>query len=78
MKYSVFYSFQAPKEFGISPERLYHEGLEQIAIADDLGFHQVWLTEHHFMNDGRSYCRAHKKYTNRPRSCSSTFLWPSP
>ncbi len=54
MKYSVFYSFQAPKEFGISPERLYHEGLEQIAIADDLGFHQVWLTEHHFMNDG--YC----------------------
>ncbi|MGE0825085.1 MAG: LLM class flavin-dependent oxidoreductase [Candidatus Binatia bacterium] len=54
MKYAVFYSFQAPAEFGVTPQQVYAEALEQIQRADELGFHQVWLTEHHFMDD--AYC----------------------
>ncbi len=54
MKYSIFYSLQAPAEFGVSPAQVYSEALDQIEYADQLGFHQVWLTEHHFMDDG--YC----------------------
>ncbi len=54
MKYAVFYSLQAPAEFGVTPQRVYAEALDQIARADELGLYQVWLTEHHFMDD--AYC----------------------
>lgn len=54
MKYAVFYSLQAPAEFRVTPQQVYAEALDQIARADELGLHQVWLTEHHFMDD--AYC----------------------
>jgi alkanesulfonate monooxygenase SsuD/methylene tetrahydromethanopterin reductase-like flavin-dependent oxidoreductase (luciferase family) len=54
VKYAIFYSLQAPAEFGVTPQQVYAEALEQIAHADALGIHQVWLTEHHFMDD--AYC----------------------
>lgn len=54
MKYAVFYSLQAPAEFGVTPQQVYAEALDQIAQADELGLYQVWLTEHHFMDD--AYC----------------------
>lgn len=54
MKYAVFYSLQAPVEFGVTPQQVYAEALDQIARADELGLDQVWLTEHHFMDD--AYC----------------------
>jgi alkanesulfonate monooxygenase SsuD/methylene tetrahydromethanopterin reductase-like flavin-dependent oxidoreductase (luciferase family) len=54
MKYSIFYSLQAPDQFHVTPAQVYAEALDQIARADELGLHQVWLTEHHFMDDG--YC----------------------
>jgi alkanesulfonate monooxygenase SsuD/methylene tetrahydromethanopterin reductase-like flavin-dependent oxidoreductase (luciferase family) len=54
MKYAVFYSLRAPTEFGVTSRQVYAEALNQIARADELGFHQVWLTEHHFLDD--AYC----------------------
>jgi alkanesulfonate monooxygenase SsuD/methylene tetrahydromethanopterin reductase-like flavin-dependent oxidoreductase (luciferase family) len=38
----------------VTPQQVYAEALDQIARADELGLHQVWLTEHHFMED--AYC----------------------
>jgi alkanesulfonate monooxygenase SsuD/methylene tetrahydromethanopterin reductase-like flavin-dependent oxidoreductase (luciferase family) len=54
MKYAIFYSLQAPPEFGVTPQQVYAEALDQIQRADELGIYQVWLTEHHFMDD--AYC----------------------
>ena len=54
MKYAIFYSLQAPPEFGVTPQQVYAEALDQIQRADELGIYQVWLTEHHFMED--AYC----------------------
>lgn len=54
MELAVFHSLQAPTQFGVSPEQVYGEALDQIVRAEELGFSQVWLTEHHFMADG--YC----------------------
>lgn len=54
MKYSIFYSLQAPAQFNVTPQQVYAEALDQIEHADELGIHQVWLTEHHFMPD--AYC----------------------
>jgi len=51
MKYAVFYSLQAPAEFDVTPQQVYAEALDQITRADELGLYQVWLTEHHFMDD---------------------------
>ena len=54
MQYAIFYSLEAPPEFDVTPEQVYADALDQIAYADALGLHQVWLTEHHFMDD--AYC----------------------
>ena len=36
-------------------QRVYFEALEQVKLADKLGFGTVWCVEHHF-RDGRSAC----------------------
>ena len=41
MKYAIFYSFEAPREFGVTSEQVYAEALDQVARADELGLYQV-------------------------------------
>ncbi len=36
--------------------RAYREFLEDARLADELGYHSLWLSEHHFYYDG--YCPA--------------------
>jgi alkanesulfonate monooxygenase SsuD/methylene tetrahydromethanopterin reductase-like flavin-dependent oxidoreductase (luciferase family) len=38
-------------------QRAYAEALQQIRLADELGFQTVWMVEHHF-REGRSHCPA--------------------
>jgi alkanesulfonate monooxygenase SsuD/methylene tetrahydromethanopterin reductase-like flavin-dependent oxidoreductase (luciferase family) len=38
-------------------QRAYREAIEQIRLADRLGFHTTWHVEHHF-REGRSHCPA--------------------
>ncbi len=46
MKFGLFYLFS---DFGqIAQDRLFHEVLEEITYAEELGFESVWLPEHHF------------------------------
>jgi alkanesulfonate monooxygenase SsuD/methylene tetrahydromethanopterin reductase-like flavin-dependent oxidoreductase (luciferase family) len=46
MKFGLFYLFS---DFGeIAQDRLFHEVLEEITCAEELGFESVWLPEHHF------------------------------
>lgn len=44
MKFSVFYVLEAPDQ---DFRRAYREMLEQIDLAEELGFDAVWLAEHH-------------------------------
>ena len=50
MKYGLFSHVQWPETK--SPERAYQEVLEQVQYAEELGFHSVWLAEHHFTRYG--------------------------
>ncbi|MGH9672354.1 MAG: LLM class flavin-dependent oxidoreductase, partial [Bryobacteraceae bacterium] len=52
MKFGLFYEHQIPRpwEDG-SEERLLLNALEQIELADRLGFHVVWEVEHHFLEE---------------------------
>lgn len=52
MKFGVFYEHQLPRPWQEDDEhRLYHETLDQVALADRLGFDYVWAVEHHFLEE---------------------------
>ncbi len=53
LRFGVAYDFRNPPGFdGLTTARLYAEILEQAALVDSLGFDLIWLTEHHFVDDG--------------------------
>jgi probable F420-dependent oxidoreductase len=54
MRFGLIYDFRNPAPWRRPFPELYRETLEQIAYAEDLGFDDIWLTEHHFVEDG--YC----------------------
>jgi alkanesulfonate monooxygenase SsuD/methylene tetrahydromethanopterin reductase-like flavin-dependent oxidoreductase (luciferase family) len=52
MKFGLFYETPAPRPWTEGSDlRVYNEALEQIELADKLGFGTVWVTEHHFMEE---------------------------
>jgi alkanesulfonate monooxygenase SsuD/methylene tetrahydromethanopterin reductase-like flavin-dependent oxidoreductase (luciferase family) len=53
LRFGVAFDFRNPPGIdGLSNAQLYAEILEQAAFVDSLGFDLVWLTEHHFVDDG--------------------------
>src|SRR5215470_6097362 len=52
MKFDLLYELQMPKPHDARSEyRCYHEALEQIVLADQLGYDTVWEVEHHFLTE---------------------------
>jgi alkanesulfonate monooxygenase SsuD/methylene tetrahydromethanopterin reductase-like flavin-dependent oxidoreductase (luciferase family) len=52
VKFGLLYELQFAKPWSEGWEaRIYHEALEQIALADRAGFHCVWAVEHHFLTE---------------------------
>jgi alkanesulfonate monooxygenase SsuD/methylene tetrahydromethanopterin reductase-like flavin-dependent oxidoreductase (luciferase family) len=57
VKFGLFYELQLPKpadrdQWGPDAERrIYHDMLEQVALADSLGFDYVFEVEHHFLEE---------------------------
>jgi alkanesulfonate monooxygenase SsuD/methylene tetrahydromethanopterin reductase-like flavin-dependent oxidoreductase (luciferase family) len=52
MRFSLFYELQHPQPWEpASEQRLVAEALEQIELADRLGFDAVWAVEHHFLEE---------------------------
>jgi alkanesulfonate monooxygenase SsuD/methylene tetrahydromethanopterin reductase-like flavin-dependent oxidoreductase (luciferase family) len=52
LRFGLWYDFRNPPPSTLSFEALYRASLDQIAWAETLGFESVWLTEHHFVDDG--------------------------
>jgi alkanesulfonate monooxygenase SsuD/methylene tetrahydromethanopterin reductase-like flavin-dependent oxidoreductase (luciferase family) len=58
MRFGVFYELQIPKPWDARSEhRVVHEALEQVELADRLGFDYAWCVEHHFLEE-YSHCAA--------------------
>lgn len=56
MKFAVFFELSVPRSWTDTSEwQVYHNALEQIRLADELGFDQVWAVEHHFLEE-YSHC----------------------
>src|SRR3990172_9050885 len=54
INFGVAYTFRNPPQWRIPFPVLYQEHLRQIVRAEELGYDTVWLTEHHFLEDGYS------------------------
>ncbi|NQV20046.1 MAG: LLM class flavin-dependent oxidoreductase, partial [Rhodospirillales bacterium] len=56
MKFSTFYELQTPKPWDAESElRVVHQALDQVELADKLGYHYAWEVEHHFLEE---YCHS--------------------
>lgn len=52
MRFGVFYELQLPKPWHEGDEhRLFQEALDQVVLADRLGFDYAWEVEHHFLDE---------------------------
>src|SRR5437588_13098718 len=52
VRFGIFYEHQLPRPWdGDSEHRLLHESLDQIELADRLGYHYAWEVEHHFLEE---------------------------
>ena len=52
MKFGIFYEMQLPRPWGPDSEwMLYHNALDQLELADRLGYDYAWEVEHHFLEE---------------------------
>src|SRR5436190_21532075 len=52
MRFGIFYELSVPRPWDGEAERtVYLNALEQVRLADELGFHSVWCVEHHFLEE---------------------------
>jgi len=52
MRFGVFYELQLPRPWNKGDEaRLFHQALDQVTLADRLGFDYAWEVEHHFLEE---------------------------
>ncbi|HEY1711223.1 MAG TPA: LLM class flavin-dependent oxidoreductase [Rhizomicrobium sp.] len=52
MRFGIFYEMQLPKPWVADKERqLFHHALEQVVLADKLGYDYAWEVEHHFLEE---------------------------
>src|SRR4030095_2967027 len=58
MEFGIFFELSVPRPFSDGAERsVYENALEQVRLADALGFDTVWAVEHHFLEE-YSHCSA--------------------
>src|SRR6201986_5040583 len=52
MKFGIFYELQLPRPWEPEGElRLYQNALDQVELADRLGYDFAWEVEHHFLEE---------------------------
>ncbi|MCU1451302.1 MAG: monooxygenase [Acidimicrobiales bacterium] len=58
MRFGIFYELSVPRPWDGETERqVYMNALEQVRLADELGFDSVWAVEHHFLEE-YAHCSA--------------------
>ena len=81
IRFGLWYDFRNPAQWQQPSDRLYRDILDQIAWGENNGFDDVWLSEHHFIEDGYlpsilPMAAAIAGRTNRIRIASGVLLMP--
>ncbi len=81
MRFGLMEDFRNPLQWRRPFPDLYRDILAQIKMSEDLGYDHVWLTEHHFTEDGynpsiMTAAAAIAAQTNRIRIASFILLMP--
>src|SRR6202049_3247142 len=81
IRFGLWYDLRNPLQWHQHPDRLYAEALDQIAWGENHGFDDVWLSEHHFIEDGylpsiMPMAAAIAARTKRIRIASGVLLMP--
>ena len=81
IRFGLWYDFRNPAQWRQPADRLYREIFDQIAWGENNGFDDVWLSEHHFIEDGYlpsilPAAAAIAARTNRIRIASGVLLMP--
>ncbi len=75
MRFGVFYELQLPKPWNPGDEqRLFHEALDQVELADRLGFDYAWGVEHHFLEE-YSHCSSPEVFLAFAAARTSGSAW---
>ena len=79
--FGLWYSLRNPAQWARPYPEIYAETLRQIEWAETIGYDDVWLTEHHFCEDGHApsilpLCAAVAARTTRIRIGTSVLLLP--
>ncbi len=51
-EFGLLYSFRDPPQWSVGWKQCYDDHLAHIAEMEQVGFDTIWLTEHHFSEDG--------------------------
>ena len=54
ISFGLWYDFRNPVQWRRSDKEIYDATIDQIAWAETIGYDDVWLTEHHFVDDGHA------------------------
>lgn len=54
LHFGLWYDFRNPAQWRRSDKEIYDAIIDQIAWAETIGYDDVWLTEHHFVDDGHA------------------------
>lgn len=81
LRFGLWYSLRNPAQWPRPYTDIYAQTLQQICWAETIGYDDVWLTEHHFCEDGHApsilpIAAAVAARTNRIRIGTSVLLLP--
>jgi probable F420-dependent oxidoreductase len=81
VSFGISYNFRNPPRWERPAQDLYAQTLEHIEHAEQLGYDEVWTSEHHFLDDGYSpsvlpICAAIAARTSRVRIGTRVLLGP--
>ena len=81
LKFGLVFDFRNPPEWRREWKTFYDETLEDVQYAEELGYDHVWITEHHFIDDGYTpsvlpICAAVARLTSRVRIGTWVLLLP--
>ena len=81
LKFGLVFDFRNPPEWRREWKTFYDETLEDVQYAEELGYDHVWITEHHFIDDGYTpsvlpICAAVARLTSQVRIGTWVLLLP--